>query len=150
MGLDALNSNGITEKIYYLTRDRTTLTSKEPLRRVRWSRILLFVTIQLLGFGATMVITQTIGVPRLLFTCSHQNCLLSARLPAAIGFPVVISLLIPLRTIVIPRLPFTEEELAILDGPTASPFVSFPFDPGHLTRPCSRPHETMESVGGTL
>ncbi len=33
-------------------------------------------------------------------------------------------LLIPLRTLVIPRLPFTSEELAILDGPTASPFVS--------------------------
>jgi hypothetical protein len=37
---------------------------------------------------------------------------------------VVILLLVPLRAIVIPRLPFTDEELAILDGPTASPFVS--------------------------
>jgi hypothetical protein len=61
MGLDALNSNGITTKIRYLIRDRTTLTSKEPLRRVRWSRILLFVVIQLAGFGTTMAITQTIG-----------------------------------------------------------------------------------------
>ena len=43
---------------------------------------------------------------------------------AAIGFPIIIMLLIPLRAVVIPRLPFTEEELAILDGPTASPFVS--------------------------
>lgn len=43
---------------------------------------------------------------------------------AAIGFPVIILLLVPLRTLVIPRLPFTEEELSILDGPTASPFVS--------------------------
>lgn len=42
---------------------------------------------------------------------------------AAIGFPVIILLLIPLRTLVVPRLPFTAEELAILDGPTASPFV---------------------------
>ena len=33
-------------------------------------------------------------------------------------------LLIPLRIFLIPRLPFTNEELAILDGPTASPFVS--------------------------
>lgn len=47
-----------------------------------------------------------------------QTCL------AAIGFPVVILLLVPLRTLVIPRLPFTPEELTILDGPTASPFVS--------------------------
>ena len=43
---------------------------------------------------------------------------------AAIGFPVVILLLVPLRALVIPRLSFTPEELAILDGPTASPFVS--------------------------
>lgn len=33
-------------------------------------------------------------------------------------------LLLPIRIILIPRLPFTSEELAILDGPTASPFVS--------------------------
>lgn len=33
-------------------------------------------------------------------------------------------LLLPLRTLVIPLLPFTTEELSILDGPTASPFVS--------------------------
>ena len=46
-------------------------------------------------------------------------------LAAAIGFPVVILLLVPLRALVVPRLPFTDEELAILDGPTASPFVSF-------------------------
>lgn len=47
---------------------------------------------------------------------------------AAIGFPVIILLLIPLRTLVIPLLPFTEQELAILDGPTASPFVSRPIN----------------------
>lgn len=45
-------------------------------------------------------------------------------LAAAIGFPVVILLLVPLRAILVPYLPFTQEELAILDGPTASPFVS--------------------------
>lgn len=44
--------------------------------------------------------------------------------PAAIGFPVIIGLLIPLRVYIIPRLPFTQEELLILDGPAASPFVS--------------------------
>jgi hypothetical protein len=70
----------------------------------------MFVAIQLVAFGATFVVTQSI---------------------AAIGFPVIILLLVPLRTYVIPRLPFTQEELSILDGPTASPF-------------------TMESVGGSL
>lgn len=44
--------------------------------------------------------------------------------PAAVGFPVIILLLIPLRTLVVPRLPFSDMELEILDRPTASPFVS--------------------------
>ncbi|KAI1786839.1 anion exchanging protein [Ganoderma leucocontextum] len=108
MGLDALQGNGITRKLLYFFRDKALPPSDEPLRRVRKLRILLFVAVQLVGFGATMAITQTI---------------------AAIGFPVIILLLVPLRTYLIPRLPFTDEELAVLDGPTASPF-------------------TMESVGG--
>ncbi|KAK0194092.1 anion exchanging protein [Armillaria mellea] len=110
MGADALRGNGITQKILYFFRDKTLTSQNDPLRKVRKSRILMFVAIQLGGFGATFAITQTI---------------------AAIGFPVIIMLLIPLRTLVIPRLPFTSEELAALDGPTASPF-------------------TMESVGGSL
>ncbi|CCL99466.1 uncharacterized protein FIBRA_01484 [Fibroporia radiculosa] len=109
MGADALQGNGITRKILYFIRDKSLTPSEDPLRRVRKSRIFLFVAVQLAGFGATFAVTQTI---------------------AAIGFPVIILLLIPLRALVIPRLPFTKEELAILDGPTASPF-------------------TMESVGGT-
>ncbi|KAL0066207.1 hypothetical protein AAF712_006832 [Marasmius tenuissimus] len=110
MGADALRVNGISQKFYYLFRDKKLTSKDDPLRRVRKSRLILFLVIQLIGFGATFAITQTI---------------------AAIGFPVVIMLLIPIRTVLIPRLPFTDEELAILDGPTASPF-------------------TMESVGGTM
>ncbi|KAF5330252.1 hypothetical protein D9758_014439 [Tetrapyrgos nigripes] len=110
MGLDALQGNGITLRILYFLKDKNLTPKDEPLRRVRKSRILIFLAVQLIGFGATFAITQTI---------------------AAIGFPVIIMLLIPIRTMLIPRLPFTLEELAILDGPTASPF-------------------TMESVGGSL
>jgi len=76
MGLNALNSNGITTKIYHLIRDRAAVSPKEPLRRVRRDRILLFVVIQLLGFGATMAITQTIGMSDLLV------CFLALKLPA--------------------------------------------------------------------
>ncbi|VDC04592.1 unnamed protein product [Peniophora sp. CBMAI 1063] len=108
MGLDALAANGITKRLFFLLSDRKRTPTDEPLRRVRKSRILLFIGVQLIGFGATFAVTQTI---------------------AAIGFPVIIAFLLPLRTLIIPRLPFTTEELAILDGPTASPF-------------------TMESVGG--
>lgn len=61
MGLDALNGNGITKKIYYLAQDKATILSSEPLERVRPSRILLFVMTQIIGFGATMAITRTIG-----------------------------------------------------------------------------------------
>ncbi|KAB5591398.1 anion transporter [Ceratobasidium theobromae] len=110
MGTDALRTSGVTEKLLYLIRDPSLVSRREPLRHVRRSRVALFAAIELIGFGATMAITQTI---------------------AAIGFPVVIMLLVPVRILLIPRLPFTPEELAILDGPTASPF-------------------TMESVGGSI
>ncbi|CAE6437773.1 unnamed protein product [Rhizoctonia solani] len=110
MGSDHLRISAVTEKLLYLIRDPVMIPRSEPLRRVRRSRVALFVAIELVGFGATMAITQTI---------------------AAIGFPIVIMLLVPVRTLLIPRLPFTAEELSILDGPTASPF-------------------TMESVGGSI
>jgi len=136
MGLDALNTNGITTKIYYLIRDRATVSPKEPFRKVRRSRLLLFVVVQLLGFGATMAVTQTIGMLDLFTSYLHQTHPLTATLPAAIGFPIVILLLIPLRAVIIPKLPFTVEELAVLDRPTASPFVSSSFNVGHPIRPC--------------
>lgn len=33
--------------------------------------------------------------------------------------------LVPIRVYLIPRMPFTDEELDILDGPVASDFVSY-------------------------
>ncbi|KAG8907049.1 hypothetical protein FRB99_005426 [Tulasnella sp. 403] len=105
MGTDALRGSGVTAKLAYLIRDDALVPTHSPLRHVRTSRIWMFVLIELLGFGATMAITQTI---------------------AAIGFPVVILLLVPVRMYVVPLLPFTPEELAVLDGPTASPFPAPP------------------------
>lgn len=61
MGADALEGNGITRKILYFFRDKALTSADEPLRKVRKSRILLFVAVQLVAFGATMAITQTIG-----------------------------------------------------------------------------------------
>lgn len=111
MGVEALQENGITKKMLFLARDRSlTSPATEPLKRIRRKgAIYAFVGLELLGFGATFAITQTI---------------------AAIGFPIIILLLIPVRTFVLPRY-FTAEELSLLDGPTASPF-------------------TMESVGGNF
>ncbi|KAL8667182.1 MAG: hypothetical protein Q9202_000754 [Teloschistes flavicans] len=108
MGVQALEGNGITLKMLHLARERSLTAAAEPLSRIRRkTAIWCFVALELLGFGATFAITQTI---------------------AAIGFPVIIILLIPVRTFLLPKY-FTREELSILDAPTASPF-------------------TMESVGG--
>lgn len=67
MGTDALCSNGITKKILYLMKDKIVTPRQDPLNKVRKSRILLFVSVQLVGFGATFATTQTIGS----FFCSH-------------------------------------------------------------------------------
>lgn len=61
MGADALQGNGVTTKILYLFQDRHLTPANEPLRNVRTSRIILFVALQLVGFGATFAIVQTIG-----------------------------------------------------------------------------------------
>ncbi|KAL2145477.1 hypothetical protein VTI28DRAFT_7113 [Corynascus sepedonium] len=114
MGFQALEANGITAKLLFLLRDDALTAPSHPLRRtrkqgVRRAAVWAFVVVELLGFGATFAITQTV---------------------AAVGFPVFIFALIPLRAIVLPRW-LTAEELDVLDEPTASPF-------------------TMESVGGTF
>lgn len=111
MGFQALESNGVTAKILFLVRDVALTPPAHPLRnpRVRRSAVWLFVIVELIGFGATFAITQTV---------------------AAVGFPVFIFLLIPIRALLLPKW-LTPEELAVLDAPTASPF-------------------TMESVGGTF
>ncbi|KAK3066475.1 hypothetical protein LTS18_001698, partial [Coniosporium uncinatum] len=108
MGVQALEGNGITAKLVFLCKDKELTPRSEPLMQIeRRSAIWVFVALELIGFGATFAITQTI---------------------AAIGFPVIILALIPVRTWLMPKW-FTTQELAILDAPTASPF-------------------TMESVGG--
>lgn len=118
MGFQALEANGITAKLLFLARDAAVFgrppgqSNNDQLaqlprrrrRRVVWA----FVALELVGFGATFAITQTV---------------------AAVGFPVFILALIPVRAALLPRW-FDPLELAALDGPTASPF-------------------TMESVGGS-
>jgi boron transporter len=102
MGVQALEGNGIRLKILFLCKDRNLTPASEPLKRIRRRlAIWVFVAIQLIGFGATFAITQTI---------------------AAVGFPIIILLLIPVRTFLLPRW-FSDEELRVLDAPTASPFT---------------------------
>jgi boron transporter len=80
---------------------RVTKRSLLVQRIQRHPVIWLFVAIQLIGFGATFAITQTI---------------------AAVGIPIIILLLIPIRTYLLPRW-FTDEELSLLNAPTASSFT---------------------------
>ena len=102
MGIQALITNGMTQKMLYLARDKEKVSSSEPLARLeRQSAIWVFVVLELIGFGATFAITQTI---------------------AAVGFPIFIFLLIPIRTFLMPKW-FRPEELKALDAPTAGPFV---------------------------
>ncbi|KAI9149264.1 putative transporter [Paramyrothecium foliicola] len=108
MGVQALEGNGITAKLVFLAKDHNLTPTSSPLKAVkRRSAIWKFVAIELVGFGATFAITQTV---------------------AAVGFPVFIFALIPIRAILLPKI-FSQEELAALDAPTASPF-------------------TMEGIGG--
>jgi hypothetical protein len=98
----------------FLMRDSMLTEGGHPLLgngegKVRRGAVWAFVGAELVGFAATFAITQTV---------------------AAVGFPVVIFALIPARALLLPRW-LTPEELAVLDGPTASPF-------------------TMESVGGSF
>ncbi|KAH6845591.1 HCO3 transporter family-domain-containing protein [Chaetomium sp. MPI-CAGE-AT-0009] len=115
MGFQALAANGITAKLLFLARDAALTDKGHPLLGtsdnggIRRGAVWAFVGAELAGFAATFAITQTV---------------------AAVGFPVVIFALIPARALLLPRW-LTPEELAVLDGPTASPF-------------------TMESVGGTF
>ncbi|KAF2728686.1 hypothetical protein EJ04DRAFT_448861 [Polyplosphaeria fusca] len=102
MGIQALEANGITAKLLFLAKDKHLTSRSDPLMRIdRRRAIWVFVGLELIGFGATFAITQTI---------------------AAIGFPVFILLYIPLRTWGLPKW-FTMKELSILDAPTASPFT---------------------------
>ncbi|CEJ80927.1 Putative Na-independent Cl/HCO3 exchanger AE1 and related transporters [[Torrubiella] hemipterigena] len=108
MGIQALEANGITSKLIFLFRDHNLTPPNAPLLQIkRHFAIWWFVLIEIVGFAATFAITQTI---------------------AAVGFPVFILALIPIRALLLPKL-FTSEELALLDAPTASDF-------------------TMEGIGG--
>ncbi|KAL5094308.1 hypothetical protein Trisim1_008403 [Trichoderma cf. simile WF8] len=102
MGFQALQANGITAKLLFLARDKNLTPASSPLKLVkRRAAIWGFVIVELVGFGATFAITQTI---------------------AAVGFPIIILLLIPVRALVLPRI-FHPEELVVLDEPTASDYI---------------------------
>jgi hypothetical protein len=78
--------------------EKRFIQSDNPLNTVKKKKIWLFIGIQALGVACTVAISQTI---------------------AAIGFPVLIIALIPLRTFLMPKW-FTEHELNVMDDLTAT------------------------------
>lgn len=97
VGWGGLESNGIMAKILHLIREPRFVQPGDPLLLIPKSRIAFYLFWQVLGIAITVGMSQTI---------------------AAIGFPVVITALIPLRWKILPMM-FTPEELSIMDAPTA-------------------------------
>ncbi|PWN35584.1 uncharacterized protein FA14DRAFT_120626, partial [Meira miltonrushii] len=97
VGWSSIEGNGITTRTLAVFQDRRMSTHNDPLLKVRRSKVALYVGIQWIFFALTIAISQTI---------------------AAIGFPVIIVLLIPFRYWIVP-LWFSPVELRLLDAPTA-------------------------------
>ncbi|SNX83191.1 related to BOR1 - boron efflux transporter [Melanopsichium pennsylvanicum] len=97
VGWASIERNNITMRTLAIFRDRALSPPDEPLNTVRRSKIALFVGIQWLFAAMTIAISATI---------------------AGIGFPVIITCLIPLRYYLVPKW-FSPLELKVLDAPTA-------------------------------
>jgi hypothetical protein len=97
VGWGSIEGNGIVDNALYICRETRFVSPQESRLTLKKSRIALYIMFQLLGVGFSVAISQTIG---------------------ALGFPVIIVSLIPLRWVILPRI-FTEHELLVLDAPTA-------------------------------
>ncbi|PKY05761.1 hypothetical protein P168DRAFT_266477 [Aspergillus campestris IBT 28561] len=98
VGWGSIESNGILQKAVFLMLEDRFVQRDNPLLTVRRRKIALFIACQLLGVAACVAISQTI---------------------AAIGFPVLIIALIPLRVWALPKW-FSQRELDVLDDLTAN------------------------------
>lgn len=97
VGWGSIESNRILKRLVWLLREPRFIQPSDPLLTIRRSKIGLFLFWQALGVLSTVAISQTI---------------------AAIGFPVLIIALIPLRWKLFPII-FTTKELNVLDALTA-------------------------------
>ena len=129
VGYGGLESSGITTKLLYLAREPRFVPSSEPLLAVSHKKIIEYLAWQALGIATTVAISQTI---------------------AAIGFPVLIIALIPLRWLYLPRR-FSARELRVLDAPTASSEVVLASMGGRPEMPEDRlEEEKEEGEGGVI
>ncbi|RDH26776.1 hypothetical protein BDQ94DRAFT_176156 [Aspergillus welwitschiae] len=102
IGWGSIQSNGMVQKAVFLMQENHFVQQDEPLLSARKRKVLLFTALQGTGVAATVAISQTI---------------------AAIGFPVLIILLIPLRVWTLPKW-LSEQELDVLDDLTADSSAS--------------------------
>ncbi|KAF2738700.1 anion exchange family protein [Polyplosphaeria fusca] len=97
VGWGSIESNGILHRLVYLQSESRFVSPADPLNAVSRRNIALYTGMQIVGVSASVAVSQTV---------------------AAIGFPVLIIGLVPLRMLVMPRW-FGGEELGVLDGLTA-------------------------------
>jgi hypothetical protein len=113
VGWGSIEGNQMTSNLVYILREHNYNQPGDARTKLRKSRIFLHDATRWFGVAASVAISQTIG---------------------AIGFPVIILSLIPLRWIGLTRL-FTVEELDILDAPTANADVILASFGGQPERP---------------
>jgi hypothetical protein len=97
VGAGSVLGNNLTSKAIFLLSERRFISPAEPLLTIGRGRVAYFLFWQALTVAITVAMSQTLG---------------------AIGFPVVITLLIPFRWVVIPKM-FTVRELEVMDALTA-------------------------------
>ncbi|EKD11811.1 uncharacterized protein L3040_007211 [Drepanopeziza brunnea f. sp. 'multigermtubi'] len=115
VGWGSIESNGITKKLLFLISERRFIQPAEPLLRIRRRKICLYLACQIVGWALPVAISQTI---------------------AAIGFPVLVCVLIPFRWCLMPRW-FTVKELEVMDALTADNEVVLASLGGAPRLPCS-------------
>lgn len=113
VGWGSVGGSPIVANALFTMRERRFVDPSNPKLTIKRRRLWLYIAFQLAGVLSSVAISQTI---------------------AAIGFPVIIISLIPLRWIVLPRV-FTEHELLVLDSPTADADVVLASMGGQPTRP---------------
>ncbi|KAJ1327436.1 boron transporter [Microdochium nivale] len=97
VGWGSIESNGILKKFLFLHAEHRFVQRDEPLLTVPRRKVTLFIAIQMAGVLACVAVSHTL---------------------AAIAFPLLILLLMPLRILLVPRW-FTLRELQVMDDFTA-------------------------------
>lgn len=124
----SIESNGILAKFWYLNSEKRFVDPKNPLKTVSRRKIWMYIGLQAFAVACTVAISQTI---------------------AAIGFPVLIIALIPLRTFLMPKW-FTVHELVALDALTANNpavLVSFGGTPAEMKNLEQESDNSLKAAG---